>query len=174
MLTPQKLVELFYEDSSICGEFAETQASDMPAAYQSLLDHDDHMTVTVEAFHDSLVDVEVLDARQDADYYVRKVLLKRRSDGRAVQFGIVRLTLALLGKDVRRELTAQRLPLGRIMIKLHVMRHVELVSVWRVTPGTDLCRYFSSEKPTFGRTAWIHVNGQPAVELLEIVAPIEP
>ena len=173
MLTPQKLVELFYEDSSKCGEITETLASDMPVAYRSLLDHDDHMTVTVEAIHDSLVDVEVLDVRQDADYYARKILLKRRSDTQVVQFGIVRLTLALLDEDVRREVVANRIPLGRIMIKLHVMRHVELASLWRVTPGADLRRCFSSEKSTFGRTAWIHVNGQPAVELLEIVAPIE-
>lgn len=174
MLTPQKLVELLYEDPSACGEFTETEASDMPAAYQSLLDHDDHMTVTVEAFHDSLVDVEVLDVRRDADYYVRKILLKRRRDGHVVQFGIVRLTWALLDEDVRREVAAQRMPLGRIMIKLHVMRHVELASLWRVAPGADLSRYFNSAKPTFGRTAWIHVNGQPAIEMLEIVPPIEP
>ena len=100
-------------------------------------------------------------------------MLKRRSDGRVVQFGIVRLTLALLDEDVRREVVAQRMPLGRIMIKFHVMRHVELESLWHVTPGTNLCRYFSSDKSTFGRKAWIHVNGQPAVELLEIVTPIE-
>ncbi len=173
MLTPYKLVELFYEDPSKCGDFTETQASDLPAEYRSLLDHDDHMTVTVEALHDSLVDVEVLHAREDADYYSRKILLKRRSDGQVVQFGIVRLTLALLDEDVRREVAAHRMPLGRIMIKFHVMRHVKLESLWRVTPGVDLCRHFSSDKPTFGRTAWIHVNNQPAVELLEIVAPIE-
>jgi len=173
MLSPYKLVELFYKDPAECGEFTETQGSDMPAAYRSLLDHDDHMTVTLEANHDSLVDVEVLDTHHDAEFYSRKILLKRRSDGRVVQFGIVRLTLALLDEDVRREVVAQRMPLGRIMIKFHVMRHVELESLWHVTPGTNLCRYFSSDKSTFGRKAWIHVNGQPAVELLEIVTPIE-
>ena len=173
MLSPQKLVELFYDDPTECGEFTEALADDMPAAYQSLLDHDDHMTVTVEAYHDSLVDVEVLDDHLDAGYYARKIVLKRRDDGHVVQFGIVRLTLALLDEEVRREVEARRIPLGRIMIKFHVMRRVELATLWKVKPGTDLCRHFSSPAPTFGRTAWIHVNGQAAVELLEIVAPVE-
>jgi chorismate-pyruvate lyase len=173
MLTPQKLVELFYDDPTECGEFVKTQAVDMPAAYQSLLDHTDHMTVTVEAFYDSLVDVEVLDAHQDADYYARKILLKRRSDGQVVQFGIVRLTLGLLDDEVRRAVEARRMPLGRVMIKFHVMRRVELASLWQITPGTELRRYFASPASTYGRTAWIHVNGQAAVELLEIVAPVD-
>ncbi len=58
------------------------------------------------------------------------------------------------------------------MIKYHVMRRVELASLWHVTPGADLRQHFTSPASTYGRTAWIHVNGQAAVELLEIVAPV--
>ena len=64
-------------------------------------------------------------------------------------------------------------PLGRILIKHHVMRRVELDSLWNVSPGSEMSRHFGSDAATFGRTAWIHVNGQPAVELLEVVAPVE-
>lgn len=170
MLDPLQLVGFFFDDSAACGEI--TKASELPPAYKSLLDHDDHMTVTVEAFHDSLVDVEVLEHKTDDQYYSRKILLKRRSDGRTVQFGIVRLTLALLDDHVRDEIIARKTPLGRILIKHHVMRRVELDALWHVTPGAELSKYFGADAATFGRTAWIHVNGQPAVELLEIVAPI--
>ena len=171
MLDPLQLIRFFYEDPTVCGQFTQVPSAALPPAYISLLDHNDHMTVTIEAFHDSMVDVQVLAYQQDDVYYTRSILLKRRTDGQVVQFGIVRLTLALLDDPIRREIEASRTPLGRILIKHHVMRRVELDSLWQVTPGPELCRFFSSDEPTFGRTAWIHVNGQPAVELLEIVAP---
>jgi hypothetical protein len=89
-----------------------------------------------------------------------------------VQFGIVRLRLPLLADRLRQEIEARRVPLGRLLIKYHVMRRVELDALWQVTPGPELVHCFSSHEQTFGRTARIHVNGQPAVELLEIVAPV--
>ena len=170
MLDPIQLLSFFYEDSNECCEIE--KATELPTAYRSLLDHDDHMTVTVEAFHDSLVDVEVLEHKTDEQFYSRQILLKRRSDGCVVQFGIVRLTLELVDQQVRDEIITGQTPLGRILIKHHVMRRVELDSIWKVIPGAELRRHFGSESETYGRTAWIHVNGQPAIELLEIVAPV--
>ncbi len=170
MLDPLELIQIFYRDAAECCQL--TAAEEIPAAYRALLSHDDHMTVTVEAFHDSLVDVEVLDQTQDDTHYARKILLRRRSDGQVVQFGIVRLALGLLADDVRTDIISKQTPLGRILIKHHVMRRVAFDSLWTVTPGADLSKHFRSDEPTYGRTAWIHVNGNPAVELLEVVTPI--
>jgi hypothetical protein len=54
-----------------------------------------------------------------------------------------------------------------------VLRQVQLVDLWRLTPGDELRKLFGLEKlqPCFGRTALIYCNGDPAVELLEVVAP---
>jgi hypothetical protein len=75
--------------------------------------------------------------------------------------------------EVRREIESQTTPLGRILIRHNVLREVELCKLWRVEPGQELCRLFkiALAAMTFGRTALIHCNGQPAIELLEIVAP---
>jgi hypothetical protein len=45
--------------------------------------------------------------------------------------------------------------------------------LYRVECGEDLAKIFGVAPgvPTYGRTALIHCNGEPAVELLEIVAP---
>lgn len=170
-----ELVGLFYGSTEELGHFDQVPAESMPPKYRKLLDHDQHMTVAMEAFHESPVDVKVLEAKPLGDQYARRILLARQSDGRVVQFGIVRLTFALLGPQVRREIESQSAPLGRILIRHNVMREIELLDLWRVSPGPDLCRLFgaSTDKPTYGRTAIIHCNGDPAVELLEIVAPVD-
>jgi chorismate-pyruvate lyase len=131
------------------------------------------MTVTVERFHRSPVDVKVLDVGQTKTHYSRKILLTRQSDGRVVQFGLVRLCLHFLEPQVQREITDRQTPLGRVLIKHNVLRQVQLISLFKVTPGPDLQQMFglADAEPTYGRTALIYCNGVPAVELLEIVTP---
>jgi len=166
-----ELTALFFPDLAQLGEFELVEASDLPEAYRSLLAHTDHMTVTVEAWHNSLVDVKVLAEARDADHYARKILLVEQRDGSPVQFGIMRIDLSGLPEIVRLEIESQALPLGRIMIRHHLMRSVELCQLWRVNPGPELRSQLklTDDEPIYGRTARILVNGNPAVELLEIV-----
>ncbi len=147
----------------------------MPAAYRKLLDHHHHMTVTVERYHGSLVDVQVLERQMTETHYARKILLARQSDGHVVQFGIVRLNLHFLAEDVRQEILSERIPLGRVLIEKKVMRKIRLCGLWQVAPGPDLQQLMHIEpgKITCGRTAMIDCDGQPAIELLEIVTPVE-
>jgi hypothetical protein len=90
-----------------------------------------------------------------------------------VQLGIVRLHVGFLDPPVRDEIFAEQVPLGRILISHNVLRTVELCGLYRVECGDDLADIFGAAPgvPTYGRTALIHCNGEPAVELLEIVAP---
>jgi chorismate-pyruvate lyase len=169
----ETLVALFYDAPEELGYCRAVTPRQMPAVYRKLLVHEHHMTVTVEEHHGSLVDVEVLQTRLDADHYSRKILLRRQSDGKVVQFGIVRLNFAHVSDTVRREVESRSAPLGRILIRNNVLREIELFNLWEITPGPDLCRMFgvTSEQRTYGRTALIHCNDEPAVELLEIVVP---
>jgi hypothetical protein len=168
------LVALFYGDSAELGQFEQVAIEDVPYPYSTLLAHYAHMTVAMEEFYGSAVDVSVLDTRHDGIHYSRKILLSKQTDGRIVQFGIPRLNLRLLDDEVRQEIESERIPLGRVLIKHNVMREVELVALWRVTMGPDLARMFKQAEGlvTYGRTALIHLNGEPAVELLEIAAPV--
>lgn len=131
------------------------------------------MTVTVEDRHSSRVDVQVLAVSQTATHYSRKILLRRQSDNRVVQFGIVRLALEVLPQAARQEIFCQKVPLGRVLIEHGIMRAVQLLGLWEVGCGPELAEYFLTDAGhvTFGRTALIYCEGEPAVELLEIVAP---
>ncbi|GIW90697.1 MAG: hypothetical protein KatS3mg109_1129 [Pirellulaceae bacterium] len=168
------LVTQFHADLGVVGEFTPVGASQMPDVYKQLLAHREHMTVTVEAFYGSLVDVQVLQKRRDDHFYAREILLRRQPDSRVVQYGIVRLDWNMLDDEVRRDILTERIPLGRTLIEHNVLREVEVLQLWRVGCGRRLAELFAVEPgaATFGRTAIIHCNGHPAIELLEIVAPV--
>jgi hypothetical protein len=131
------------------------------------------MTVAVERHHGCQVDVSVLGKRVTPSHYARKILLVRETDRAVVQFGIMRVGFQFLDEAVCEAICSESVPLGRVLIAHGVLRRVELVALYRVTPGEELRKVFSMSAMThtFGRTARIHVAGEPAVELLEIVAP---
>jgi hypothetical protein len=169
------LANLFYLSLDELGSFQEVTETELPDAPRRLLWHDEHMTVTVEDFHNCSVDVRVLNTNATSSHYSRRILLTRQTDDRVVQFGIVRLSTAFLGEEVRQEIESQQTPLGRILIEHNVLRHVRPLSLWRIEPGQDLVDVFGLDQPEtcYGRTALIYCNGLPAVELLEIVTPVE-
>jgi chorismate-pyruvate lyase len=168
------LVRLFYRRPEELGRFDEIDSHQLARDYRMLLAHDSHMTVTVERFHNGPVDVRVLETKIEGSHYARKILLARQSDGVVVQFGIMRLDFSAVSDEVRREVESQKTPLGRILIEHNVLTKVHLSKLYTVTPGEDLRRHFGQPKGkiTHGRTAVIHCDGEPAVELLEIVAPV--
>ena len=169
------LVGLFHSSPDTLGQFEKVSPDEMPEPYRRLLVHRHHMTVAMEECHHGPVSVRVLKAKYSARHYFRQSLLIRESDERVVQLGIVGINFDYLDPEVRQEIVAERTPLGHILIGHNVLREIELMAVWRITPGNDLCRLFgvTSEQTTFGRTAIIHCDGQPALELLEISAPLE-
>jgi chorismate-pyruvate lyase len=166
------LAELFYPSVESLGDFAEVEPATMPEVYRRLLAHEYHMTVTVEAHHGCPIDVAVLEAHAGETEYARKILLTRSSDGRVVQFGIVRIHWQYMSADVRRGIESQATPLGRILIDHDVMRRIHVSSLYRVTPSNELAGIMRMAEPsvTYGRTAMIYCDDHPAIELLEIVA----
>jgi chorismate-pyruvate lyase len=153
------------------GGFEPVAASVLPLEYQILLVHHDHMTVAVEAFHDSHVDVRVLQTALAENRYTRSSLLTRRDTGARLQFGVVSIRLEALPAAVREAFIDRAVPLGRALIRHNVLREVELRALWRIMPGPRLQTELGvpAGTPIFGRTAAITVNNQPAVEVLEIV-----
>ena len=153
--------------------FAVVPAWALPPPYRALLDHAQHMTVTVEKHFDSLVDVRVLDRVRDGDSYARQILLALQSDGRVVQYGIVRIHLHFCSDAVAARILEEKTPLGRILIEGDVLRRIEPTSFVRVAADDIMAQHFgvAAGADCFGRLGIIHCDGQPAIELLEVLAP---
>lgn len=171
----QTLLDLF-PPSSYLRAWEFVPADDVPEPYRTLLVHEHHMTVTVEAHHGDFVDVRILDRRHVHDTYERKILLALQGTGKIVQFGLVRIHLQYCSPPVRAAIITGKTPLGRILINHQVLRRIEPTAFLRVVPGPEMMTWFglTEPTPTYGRLALIHCNNKPAIELLEIVAPEEP
>ncbi len=174
-----ELIGLFYPDPGRLATFEAVEAEAIPVVYRDLLAHEHHMTVTVEHFYQCPVDVRVhrvATPQSAADHhYAREITLTRQSDGSVVQFGIVRIDFDFLSPEVRAGIERQDTPLGRILIRHNVLRKIHLSKLYRVSPGFFLRERLGLSQPidTYGRTALIECDHKPAIELLEIVTPIE-
>jgi hypothetical protein len=149
-------------------------ASMLPEPYCALLNHTKHMTVTVEKYFRDPVEVVVEDWDQDGDFYCRRILLRTKTQGQFVQFGVVRIDLGMLTEPVREQILGQRLPLGRVLIEHNVLTNVKPVAFLKVSLGPQLTTAFDCPYPatTYARIGQISANGRPAIDVLEVLRPL--
>lgn len=153
---------------------AHIPSSETPEPYKQLLVHDHHMTVTMESFYGTSVDVEILQQSSAGNSYLRQIVLKKSGTDQVVQFGIVRFNFEYVTERVRDEILAGQIPLGRVLINHNVLRHIDLGAILKITAGPTLARQMRIPPGTvtYGRLATIFCNNAPAVDLLEIAAPV--
>lgn len=169
------LTGLFPEAQPLIERAEHVSSALVPEPYQQMLVHDQHMTVTMESYHDTKVDVKIIDRRLDGDVYARKIVLLRSGTDRVVQFGIVRFDFRYVTQAVRDEILTGDTPMGRVLIEHNVLRHIDLGAVLRITAGPGLADLLQMKSGgvTYGRLATIFCNRLPAVDLLEISAPLD-
>lgn len=169
-----RLTSLFSPRGGLIAHAEHVPASITPQPYKELLVHDHHMTVTMEEYHGCPVNVRVLATAQQGDIYSRQIILTRSDNERPVQFGIVRFDFQYVTPAVRQEILAGEIPLGRVLISHNVLRHIDLGAILKVTAGPVLAELLQmpDHGVTYGRLATIFCNRAPAVDLLEISAPL--
>ena len=152
------------------GEFGLVDS--VPPPNDRLLDHHQHMTVTVESHFGESVDVNVHRCKRRAEWYCREITLVTQQTQKIVQYGIVRLDTTKLDPEVWQQIEGQGIPLGRVLIEHNVLREVQMCQLWSVVAGPSLATLMQQQvgAQLFGRTALIYCDGVPAIELLEIVA----
>ena len=90
-----------------------------------------------------------------------------------VQFGLVRIWLRFCSPPVRAAILAGNTPLGRILIEHNVLRRIAPIGFLRVCRRAE--KWFgpvAGRHITYGRLGVIYFDEQPAIEVLEIVAPV--
>ena len=168
------LTDLFPDGPPLIAHAEHIPSALTPEPFKTLLVHEHHMTVSMESHHGCAVDVRVLEQRRDANEYCRKILLLKSETPTVVQFGIVRLHLQFVNPIVRDEILAGQIPLGRVLINHNVLRQIDLGAILKISPGPQLQQYFQCQETdtTYGRLATIFCDRKPAIDLLEISAPL--
>jgi hypothetical protein len=170
----EALFELFPESQPLVARAEHIPSSQTPEPYKQMLVHEHHMTVTMESYHGTSVDVRVLDQKFDEDMYCRKILLLKSGTEDVVQFGIVRFNFQYVTLEVKEQILSGEIPLGRVLINHNVLRHIDLGAIVKLTAGPGLASHLQMEEgaTTYGRLATIFCNHRPAVDLLEVSAPL--
>ena len=168
------LVSLFGDAGRLITNAEHIPSSQTPEPYKQLLVHDHHMTVTMESFHGDQVCVEILESELLDNAYSRQIVLRLSESKRVVQFGIVRFNFDYVTSTVRDEILTGETPLGRVLINHNVLRHIDLGAVMQIAAGPALASALQTPvgTVTYGRLATIFCNRVPAVDLLEIAAPV--
>ena len=164
----------FPDDRIEAGQVEVLEGAALTGAYSGLLDHTHHMTVTLEERYGAPVHLEVLEVDHSGDSYSRKLILRAGEGGPVVLAGIMRFRLECVDQEVREEILAARTPLGRILIEHQVLRKIETIAFLRFPLGNSFGKLLDAtgkESFTYGRLAIIFCDGEPAVELLELIPP---
>jgi len=90
-------------------------AEEVPEPYKTLLVHQNDMTSTLETFHKGVLHLRVLGRERRQDEYYREVVLHLESSEKAVEFGAIKINLDRFNAAARREILAERWPLGHIL-----------------------------------------------------------
>lgn len=94
----------------------------MPEPIRQLLVHENDMTPTLERHHGCEVGLRVMERFEDGEGYYRQVVLVRDSDGQPVEFGAIRIALALYRPGAQALIREGILPLGHIL-REHAVEH---------------------------------------------------
>lgn len=151
-------------------------ADAVPAPANSLLVHQNHMTVELQRHYGKPVEVRVSEEVLDGEIYTRKICLALAGTSRLVESGIARVNFRHLSAAVREQILAKQTPLGAILIQHQVHRRIKPRYFMRFPAHSRVMQLLDCADnltPVCGRLGTIYCNEEPAIELLEIVINTE-
>jgi len=91
--------------------------ADLPMPHRDLLVHEQDMTSKLEAFVGQSLSLRIIETREETDGLSREVVLVGDDDGRAAEFGAIRIYLDRLPDRAARRVREGRRPLGGILLE---------------------------------------------------------
>ena len=149
-------------------------AEEMPDPFRTLLVHEKHMTLTLTAHYGAFLELHVKEMHYEENLYSRKIQLSIPRNDALVEYGLVRLDLRYIPEPVWKEIFQQRTPLGEILLRHNILQRVQPRWYFRLNPGCSILQWLKADlpEPVFGRLGTIFCNGQPAVEVMEVVTGV--
>jgi len=147
---------------------------EIPEPYRALLVHENDMTPTLEKYHGAEIHLRILGHDQREDFYFREVVLQLNESDRPVEFGAIKINLALFPPRARQLILAERLPLGTILRTCETAHSTLAKAFFRIDADVLISSVLSLAKPVvlYGRRANIlDPEKRPLSEIVEILPP---
>lgn len=146
----------------------------VPEPYKSLLVHQDDMTPTLEKFHGERIHLAVLSRQQRGDFYFREVVLLLDKSDKPVEFGAIKINLALFPPAARKEILEERRPLGTLL-SFYALTHSSRPKAYLRVFSDDFINTalkLAKSQWLYGRrnTLW-DPQQRPLAEIVEILPP---
>ena len=153
------------------------EGDEMPEPYRALLVHTTDMTPTLEKFHDERIYLNVVSRHQRGDFYFRESILLTQRTRTPVEFGAIKINLALFPAAARRLILEEQEPLGTILgdFKLaHTSRPKAFLRI-HADAFIKAALQLSGEQILYGRrNTLFDVQQRALAEIVEILPPVEP
>jgi chorismate-pyruvate lyase len=149
----------------------------VPEPYRKLLVHDGDMTPALEAFHGSSIHLEVMRRDERNSFYYREVVLLTDTANERVEFGAIKISLDRFPHAARKEILAERLPLGTILAKYRIAHTSRPKAFLKIASDDFINSAFniSGDHVLFGRRNTLsNPAHEPLAEIVEILPPAKP
>lgn len=155
-------------------EIETIEAEALPQPYRRLLAHSQDMTPTLSAFHASIIQLRVLSREQKDDFYYREVVLLADGSNAPVEYGAIRINLALFAPAVRRHILDERVPLGHLL-RVHSVPHSSRPKAFfRLRSDALIGTALGLSRPEilYGRrNTLLDTVNRPLAEVVEVLPP---
>lgn len=147
----------------------------VPEPYRQLLVHQDDMTPTLEKFHSDRVHLKVISRQTRGDFYFREVVLFTGKTKAPVEFGAIKINLALFPALARRHILEEKEPLGTILGQDHIVHSSRPKAYLRLDPDSfmrEALGLAAGKLILYGRRNTLFDPQQrPLAEIVEILPP---
>ncbi len=165
----------FYAQASLpLPEIETIPGPEMPQPFRQLLVHQNDMTPTLSGFYSDKIHLRVLRRQQRDDFYCRQVLLLLDASDRPIEFGAIKINLALFPPSARRPILEERIPLGQILSDHRIVHQSRPKAYLRLRPDAYMAQILKlrGHEVLYGRRNTISDSVQrPLAEIVEILPP---
>jgi chorismate-pyruvate lyase len=152
----------------------QVRGEEVPEPYKRLLVHNEDMTPTLEKFHGETIHLQVFRSEQRGDYYYREVALVLDKSEKLVEFGAIKINLALFSPPDRLQILQEHLPLGHILAEQGIAHSSRPKAFLRLRSDDFINQSLklSGQHWLYGRRNTLFDSQQrPLAEIVEILPP---
>lgn len=152
-------------------EVREIAPEQIPFPYRTVLHHTNDMTLTLERHFGGPLVVRPLSTCLSGHWYVRRVLLAQEYSGKPVEMGAIRINLSGFNARTRRQVLANRIPLGRLLRDEGVPFESRPLAFFELTPNSEMMGVFWMREPRrlYGRRTEIVIGRKKIGDIVEIL-----